>query len=75
LDREKANKSSFYNPTNKKPPSANSPYSTQVPTIIKRQPTTLRSIRPSEENIYSLNNHRFFTPKEIKVVPSRATDV
>jgi hypothetical protein len=74
-ERDKDNNSSFYNPVNRKPSSASSPSSLHPPSIMKRQPTTLRSIRPTEEVRYPLNNHRFSPPREIKVAPTRSTDV
>jgi hypothetical protein len=77
-DRDKEQKSSFYNPANNKPPAAsfNSPLSPHPPpTILKRHPASLRSIRPTEEVSYPLNNHRFQPPGENKGLPTQPKDV
>jgi hypothetical protein len=74
-DREKEHKSSYYNPANKKSPSSHSFPPAHPPIFIKKQPTTLRSIRPSEAQNYPLNNHKFSPPGESAGTSSRGADV
>jgi hypothetical protein len=74
-DREKMNKSSYYNPANKKP-SSSQPFLPAHPTVfIKKPPTTLRSIRPTEAQNCALNYHKFFPPGDSAGTFPHNTDV